>query len=488
MDARDDDDASANDDARRTDVRNDDDANVRETGRTFELEEIMTSERVRSSPTNAATTTSGRDATAESKAPKKQREIVAARVLAEEGGGVGRHAGRKRAPITADDEGLIDDEVGFCDLFRARLCFWECSRDYCFASGSRCAAVRDATCGLICPEQAFVRFLGTTREREVAEYEDMLERKEFLGTLTADEERMLARRRREAAMYLRRRALARAPEAQRMEALRTEMKSKQTGGHRPAVVFKQGVGLDASRARDDASASASDEFGKEEEAERRRMAEASKIRFRGDSWPRRLRDSYSDSYNSDSHSDSYYSDSYTDSYSDSYSDSSGYSEYSDEYAPDAKRVTPEEDSVLMHIRRDVDGRPLVVGKDLAYPTEGLLTPGLERWQEYIERASAAGAMKEERDRERIARRDAQLHAAIRKLEEYAETHTLTEQDVEIRREALVSAHGRCVAEAETRARNRVEHARRKRALLESVNDPSKLLRKWAVRKSKYISR
>ena len=92
----------------------------------------------------------------------------------------------------------VRDTDTLCDLARRALCFWRCDRDYFFAEGSKCAAARDACAAACCPRRAWVvRALGTTREREMSKYADPLERKEFLGTLTEEEARLLRRRRAE---------------------------------------------------------------------------------------------------------------------------------------------------------------------------------------------------------------------------------------------------------------------------------------------------
>ena len=84
--------------------------------------------------------------------------------------------------------GFMDDDEGLCELLYRHFCFWRCERDYCFAEGSKCARARDACCWP-CPASAKTSLCGTSREREIASYEDELERKEFLGTLTVEEAR-----------------------------------------------------------------------------------------------------------------------------------------------------------------------------------------------------------------------------------------------------------------------------------------------------------
>lgn len=367
-----------------------------------------------------------------------------------------------RAELPEDD---FDETLGLCDLFRATFCFWECSRDYCFSSGSTCARVRDVLCACV-SEQTKVSLVGTSREREIAKYVDPLERKEFLGTLSADEAQMLRKRRQEAALYVRRRALESAPAEQRMEALRAGLMSRSSGTRKD---FKGGV-VDENRARDEVSVAASDEIGKEEARERSELARR---------WGLQQSSSESTSYYDSDDGSSYAgSSSFTESYYSSEESFGGDSLDGDT----SSRIVEDSSVAIAPTRMDKEGRPLVVGRDLAYAHEGLLTPGLERWEAYIMDASLAGAVRDERDRHEAERRNESLRIALEKLEAYAKENNLTPQDIECRRAAIVDEHERFVDLALKRERARAERARRRRALLDSCSHEarSKLLRKWAL--------
>ena len=377
-----------------------------------------------------------------------------------------------RADAPEDD---FDETLGLCDLFRATFCFWECSRDYCFSSGSRCARVRDLACACV-SENVKTRWVGTSREREIAKYVDPLERKEFLGTLSAAEARILRKRRQEAALYVRQRALDSAPEQQRMEALRAGITSRSIT-HKD---FKGGV-VDANRARDEVSVTASDEIGKEEARERRELARR---------WGLQQMSSESSYFDSDDAS-SYTGSSYTGSSFDEYSSHSGSSSYAESYYSSDEHLSDdtmgrdallEDSAVAAPTRMDKQGRPLVVGRDLAYADEGLLTAGLQRWEAYIVDASLAGAVRDEREVQHAERRNQRLRVALNELDTYAQEKNLTVQDVEIRRKAIVDAHERFVSLALERQHARVERERRKQALLESLSheERAKLIRKWAL--------
>ena len=155
----------------------------------------------------------------------------------------------------------------------------------------------------------------------MSKYADPLERKEFLGTLTEEEARLLRRRRAEAARFVRRRAMAAAPERQSM--------TKRVGEER-----RRERAWTSSKLRkdgDDASVSASDEFGKAE-AREAELAETSARRYR-------RADEDVDEPGYSSRSSSYYSDessysSYTGSSYSSYTGSS-YSSYASD--ADAER-------------------------------------------------------------------------------------------------------------------------------------------------------
>lgn len=380
-----------------------------------------------------------------------------------------------RADAPEDD---FDETLGLCDLFRATFCFWECSRDYCFSSESRCARARDLACACF-SESTKMRWVGTSREREIAKYVDPLEKKEFLGTLSAPEARVLLKRRQEAALYVRKRALENAPEDQRMEVLRLGITSRSSGTHKE---FKGGM-VDANRARDEVSVAASDEIGKEEARERSQLARRWGLQEMSDSEPSALDDV--SSYTGSSYTDSSFAE------SSSYTGSSSYTEsyYSSDEPFSGETMggdfTLEVDSpasAAAPTRLDKEGRPLVVGRDLAYADEGLLTAGLERWETYIVDASLAGAVRNEREAQHAECRNERLRIALNELHVYAEEKNLTPQDIEIRRTAIVDAHQRSVALALERERAREQRKKRKRALLDSLSHEARsaLLRKWAL--------
>jgi len=368
----------------------------------------------------------------------------------------------------------VRDTDTLCDLARRALCFWRCDRDYFFAEGSKCAAARDACC----PRRAWVvRALGTTREREMSKYADPLERKEFLGTLTEEEARLLRRRRAEAARFVRRRAMAAAPERQSM--------TKRVGEER-----RRERAWTSSKLRkdgDDASVSASDEFGKAE-AREAELAETSARRYR-------RADEDVDEPGYSSRSSSYYSDesgysSYTGSSYSSYTGSSYSSYASDADAERERRAatleamkSPDEAAAMTLSRTDALGKPLIVGKHLAFATEGLLPDGLTRWEAYIAEAERAGEIRDAKMRRRAERRDRSLHRELDALKLYAKRVKLSEQDVQIRRQALIDAHDARVRESVEREVKIAARALRKRnALLNLDHDArSRLLKRWALR-------
>ena len=375
----------------------------------------------------------------------------------------------------------VRDTDTLCDLARRALCFWRCDRDYFFAEGSKCAAARDACAAACCPRRAWVvRALGTTREREMSKYADPLERKEFLGTLTEEEARLLRRRRAEAARFVRRRAMAAAPERQSM--------TKRVGEER-----RRERAWTSSKLRkdgDDASVSASDEFGKAEALEAE-LAEANARRYR------RAYDGADESGYS-SRSSSYYSDessysSYTGSSYSSYTGSS-YSSYASDADAERERrrasaldaMKPPNDATAMTVsRKDALGKPLIVGKHLAFATEGLLPEGLTRWEAYIAEAERAGELRDAKMRRRAERRDRSLHRELDALKLYANRVKLSEQDVQIRRQALIDAHDARVRESVEREVKIAARARRKRNVLLNLDHDarSRLLKRWALRPS-----
>lgn len=335
--------------------------------------------------------------------------------------------------------GFMDDDEGLCELLYRHFCFWRCERDYCFAEGSKCARARDACCWP-CPASAKTSLCGTSREREIASYEDELERKEFLGTLTVEEARALKRRRADAALFLRRRLTAEAPETQVM----TTAVGAAGGDTRRVRLWKETL---RNAHADDASVVEDDAFAYDETAPRPEASEYS---------------SYSDdSYGDDSYGDdSYGDDSYSD---DSYSSYSSYVSSEDEESIRAR---------LNHngasVRMDELGNELIVGRDLAYATEGLLGPGLTRWENYIAAAETAGELHERKLRRRAEIRDRDLNVALQNLDRVAESKKISDQDLEVRRAALVAAHESRVRDALERERRRDLRRRHKRNLAAAV--------------------
>jgi len=374
----------------------------------------------------------------------------------------------------------VEDTATLCDLVRGALCFWRCERDYFFAEGSKCARARDA-CAAACrlPPEWVTRALGTTREREIAKHTDPLERKEYLGTLTEEEARTLRRRRAEAARFVRRRAMAAAPERQSMTKRAGERRRRERAWT-SSKLRKDG---------DDASVSASDEFGKAEALEAE-LAEANARRYR------RAYDGADESGYS-SRSSSYYSDessysSYTGSSYSSYTGSSYSSYASDADAERERRAatleamkSPDEAAAMTLSRTDALGKPLIVGKHLAFATEGLLPDGLTRWEAYIAEAERAGELRDAKMRRRAERRDRSLHRELDALKLYANRVKLSEQDVQIRRQALIDAHDARVRESVEREVKIAARARRKRNILLNLDHDarSRLLKRWALRPS-----
>jgi len=330
--------------------------------------------------------------------------------------------------------GFMDDDEGLCELLYRHFCFWRCERDYCFAEGSKCARARDACCWP-CPASAKTSLCGTSREREIASYEDELERKEFLGTLTVEEARALKRRRADAALFLRRRLTAEAPETQVM----TTAVGAAGGDTRRVRLWKETL---RNAHADDASVVEDDAFAYDETAPRPEASEYS---------------SYSDdSYGDDSYGDDSYSD-------DSYSSYSSYVSSEDEESIRARL-----DHNGASVRMDELGNELIVGRDLAYATEGLLGPGLTRWENYIAAAETAGELHERKLRRRAEIRDRDLNVALQNLDRVAESKKISDQDLEVRRAALVAAHESRVRDALERERRRDLRRRHKRNLAAAV--------------------
>ena len=337
--------------------------------------------------------------------------------------------------------GFMDDDEGLCELLYRHFCFWRCERDYCFAEGSKCARARDACCWP-CPASAKTSLCGTSREREIASYEDELERKEFLGTLTVEEARALKRRRADAALFLRRRLTAEAPETQVM----TTAVGAAGGDTRRVRLWKETL---RNAHADDASVVEDDAFAYDETAPWRERRARRSERYDGpDSRPEASE--YS-SYSDDSYGD------------DSYSSYSSYVSSEDEESIRAR---------LNHngasVRMDELGNELIVGRDLAYATEGLLGPGLTRWENYIAAAETAGELHERKLRRRAEIRDRDLNVALQNLDRIAESKKISDQDLEVRRAALVAAHESRVRDALERERRRDLRRRHKRNLAAAV--------------------
>ena len=355
------------------------------------------------------------------------------------------------AAAAAAPVGFMDDDEGLCELLYRHFCFWRCERDYCFAEGSKCARARDACCWP-CPASAKTSLCGTSREREIASYEDELERKEFLGTLTVEEARALKRRRADAALFLRRRLTAEAPETQVM----TTAVGAAGGDTRRVRLWK---GTLRNAHADDASVVEDEAFAYDETAPWRERRARRSERYDGpDSRPEASEySSYSDdSYGDDSYGDDSYGD-------DSYSSYSSYVSSEDEESIRAR---------LNHngasVRMDELGNELIVGRDLAYATEGLLGPGLTRWENYIAAAETAGELHERKLRRRAEIRDRDLNVALQNLDRIAESKKISDQDLEVRRAALVAAHESRVRDALERERRRDLRRRHKRNLAAAV--------------------
>ena len=370
---------------------------------------------------------------------------------------------RKPVVVTAAAApvGFMDDDEGLCELLYRHFCFWRCERDYCFAEGSKCARARDACCWP-CPASAKTSLCGTSREREIASYEDELERKEFLGTLTVEEARALKRRRADAALFLRRRLTAEAPETQVM----TTAVGAAGGDTRRVRLWK---GTLRNAHADDASVVEDDAFAYDETAPWRERRARRSERYDGpDSRPEASEySSYSDdSYGDDSYGDdSYGDDSYGD---DSYGDDS-YSSYSSYVSSeDEESIRARLNHNGASVRMDELGNELIVGRDLAYATEGLLGPGLTRWENYIAAAETAGELHERKLRRRAEIRDRDLNVALQNLDRIAESKKISDQDLEVRRAALVAAHESRVRDALERERRRDLRRRHKRNLAAAV--------------------
>ena len=215
---------------------------------------------------------------------------------------------------------------------------------------------------------------------------------------------------------------------------------------------------------DDASVVEDDAFAYDETAPRRERRARRSERYDGpDSRPEASEySSYSDdSYGDDSYGDdSYGDDSYGD---DSYSSYSSYVSSEDEESIRARL-----DHNGASVRMDELGNELIVGRDLAYATEGLLGPGLTRWENYIAAAETAGELHERKLRRRAEIRDRDLNVALQNLDRVAESKKISDQDLEVRRAALVAAHESRVRDALERERRRDLRRRRKRNLAAAV--------------------
>ena len=149
-------------------------------------------------------------------------------------------------------------------------------------------------------------------------------------------------------------------------------------------------------------------------------------------------------------------------------------------------MKPPDDATAMTVSRtDALGKPLIVGKHLAFATEGLLPDGLTRWEAYIAEAERAGELRDAKMRRRAERRDRSLHRELDALKLYANRVKLSEQDVQIRRQALIDAHDARVRESVEREVKIAARARRKRNVLLNLDHDarSRLLKRWALRPS-----
>ena len=362
-------------------------------------------------------------------------------------------------PVPPVDD--FNEDETLCELLNRKLCFWQLNREYCFGKGSRLATWRDLACAPF-PEVAKWMCM-TDEERRIASFTDALERKEYLGTLTDEDARALRRRRMEAAMFIRRRALAEAPEEQRME--RLQRRQRKTG--RVAWENKGASHVD------EASVCASDDMDARDEYARNVTRRAS--RLADDSSSYASRSSYS-SYSDDSASDSYYSDSqYSDTGSHSYDDSER-SSYSDSYSSPVERVV---DVTLEPVVVQTPGP--IVGKDIAYAGEGTLSPGLQRWEAYINDAEIAGAMMDEKYRRKAERFDDELDEKLLELAKLVKNNSISDHDYAARVDFETRKHEQRVIKAledEERARERSERKRNKLGNLDPETQ-SRLFKRWA---------
>lgn len=365
------------------------------------------------------------------------------------------------APASAPVDDFNEDET-LCELLHRKLCFWQLNREYCFGKGSRLASWRDLACAPF-PELAKWACM-TDEERRIASFEDALERKEYLGTLTEEEARALRRRRMDAAMFIRRRALAEAPEEQRMEKLRR--KRRISGGGAWETRGPSHV--------DEASVCVSDDLDARDEDLRRAARRSARIADERSSYA--SRSSYS-SYSDDSASDSYYSDSqYSDTRSRSYDDYSERSSYSDSYSKPVRRRV---DAALEPVVVQASGP--IVGKDIAYAGEGTLSPGLQRWEEYIQDAEIAGAMMDEKYRRKAERFDGELDKKLLELAKLVKNNSISDHDYAARVDFETRKHEQRVLKAledEERARERSERKRNKLSNLDPETQ-SRLFKRWA---------
>lgn len=363
-------------------------------------------------------------------------------------------------PVSPPVDDFNEDET-FCELLNRKLCFWQLNREYCFGKGSRLASWRDLACAAF-PEMAKWMCM-TDEERRIASFTDALERKEYLGTLTDEDARALRRRRMDAAMFIRRRALAEAPEEQRMEQLRR--RRRKTGG-----VAWENKGPSHV---DEASVCASDDMDARDEDARNVTRRSTRLADESSSYA--SRSSYS-SYSDDSASDSYYSDSqYSDTGSRSYDDSER-SSYSDSYSSPVERVV---DATLEPVVVQAPGP--IVGKDIAYAGEGTLSPGLQRWEAYIQDAEIAGAMMDEKYRRKAERFDGELDEKLLELAKLVKNNSISDHDYAARVDFETRKHEQRVLKAledEERARERSERKRNKLGNLDPETQ-SRLFKRWA---------
>ena len=316
-----------------------------------------------------------------------------------------------------------------CTAVRRAVCGdAECTRDWWCAKDSSCARARDAAL-----PAALARVFWTSAEREVAKYTDELERKEFLGTLTAHERRALKRRREEAMKYVRARAFAAAPESQRM-ARTTDFLAKpaMSASGRARGARADASGPCANRHDDDASPQASDGYA-----------------------------------DSDSR-DSYWSD----------DDDDDGSEYASDGAFDDIEREFRENQRQRAIPKKWNDN-LIVGRDLAFKGEGELRDGLRRWEEYITEARVADGLLEIKIDTQLDAFEAQLEEKLEQMRIQGVRAKWSEVDFSKHRAAIVAEHDARVADIMERERAlREKKSKREKLASLDATKRAKLLRIW----------